>query len=343
MNIMNSTEVACKKHLMRPKESIKIRPNEPLRIRCPYTTVANTADQQSTDTADVPGDPDVASCLSPRSPSRGSSISSHYRPKTPCSWSSCGSRHRGGRVQSSPDPTRYSIPPSRPSDKWNSDAAGGKFLTSSIYLAIFLCILGGACFLMLRMKSDAESCKICDEKVLPEQHTAQTKRSPEYSKADYASDEHGAYIELHDTYAYLNKESFVPSDLLRLPSVDKMAPDTILKDNEECFAMQGHTGTFIIHLSRPIVVQAVTLVHNREECDTAPKDFIIYGIKDPKEKVQVHLGQFQYENRGKAAQKFVIPRFDEIKYIGFKIVSNWGNPRYTCIYKIKVHGEPEDW
>uniref|UniRef100_A0A8D9BQN2 SUN domain-containing protein 3 n=1 Tax=Cacopsylla melanoneura TaxID=428564 RepID=A0A8D9BQN2_9HEMI len=241
---------------------------------------------------------------------------------------------------------------SRSSDESRNDPAGDSWDSSKeksflslhfVYIVVILAVLGYVCFFMLKMKNEvAESCKICDERVLLDPHiVSQVKKIPRYNdKIDYASDEYGAVIELHDTYYF--KDSFGVGDLLRLPDVNEVSPNAMLKDNDECFAMRGHTGTFFIRLSRPIVVQSVTLVHNKEECDAAPKEFIIYGVKDPKEKVQVSLGRFQYENRGKLAQKFIIPRFAEIGYIGMKIVSNWGNKQYTCITKIKVHGEPQD-
>lgn len=207
-----------------------------------------------------------------------------------------------------------------------------------LYTAVCCGLLGLTLFLLLR--SGPQECHICNE-VVTEARDIPPKKLSFADKIDFASDANGACIELHDTYHYIKREAFAAGDLLRLPAVAKVAPDVMLKDDDTCFAMQGHTGTFMIRLSRPIVVSSVTLVHNKEECDAAPKEFIVYGVKDPKEKVPVSLGRFQYENRGQLAQKFAVPSFDEVGFVGLKIVSNWGNKDYTCVTKIKVHGEPQ--
>nr|KAF6423964.1 Sad1 and UNC84 domain containing 5 [Rousettus aegyptiacus] len=72
--------------------------------------------------------------------------------------------------------------------------------------------------------------------------------------------------------------------------------------------------------------------------DTAPKDFVIYGMEgSPREEVFLGAFQFQPENiiQTFQLQNQPIRNFGAVKV---KISSNWGNPRFTCLYRVRVHG-----
>ncbi|CAN0452826.1 unnamed protein product, partial [Ectocarpus sp. 12 AP-2014] len=36
------------------------------------------------------------------------------------------------------------------------------------------------------------------------------------------------------------------------------------------------------------------------------------------------------------------PRGVQFDLIQFKILSNWGNPDYTCLYRLRVHGRERE-
>lgn len=335
---MNKAAASCKKHSKPRREPEKVAKPSPTTV---YVPRSNCCPIEVCD----------LSCCGDTASTASSSNQSDC-----CDFSVCGSRVPVDESYQSDPRRRHSTPveDDYPSDsrysssKYNpsslDDPKGEPFVsTQVVYITIFLFVLGMLLLILKVLLTDnTDSCHICDETVLPaELHRVEKLESLKKYVVDYASEEHGACVESHDTYHYIKRGSFAATDLLRLPSVDSVSPDTILKENDECFAMQGHTGTFLIRLARPIVVDAVTLVHNKAECDAAPRDFKIFGVHAQKDEPQVNLGGFRYENRGRSAQKFVVPKFHEFAYVGLNIMTNWGNRDYTCIYKIKVHGEPE--
>lgn len=245
----------------------------------------------------------------------------HSRDTSPCpSRSDNSSRH------SSPGPYP---PPNDTEDK-------SKLSCYMMYVAILVCVVAMSCFYFMRipLESQSESCKICDDEM------SQPQLVRKGNGINYASESNGAHVALHDTVHYMHRD-FSFGDLLHLPRVDIASPDTMLQDNKECYMLQGHVGTFIIHLSRPIIIDDVILQHNKPECDAAPKEFIIYALKNIQDKVQTSLGRFKYDNRGSLAQKFILPRYNEVGYVGIKIMSNWGNKDHTSICKVQVHGKPK--
>ncbi|MBZ3883672.1 SUN domain-containing protein 5 [Sciurus carolinensis] len=111
-----------------------------------------------------------------------------------------------------------------------------------------------------------------------------------------------------------------------------------------CWAFAGDRGQVTIRLAQKVYLSNLTLQHipktiSLSGClDTAPKDFVIYGMESsPREEVFLGAFQFQPEN---TIQMFPLqnqpPRaFGAVKV---KISSNWGNPRFTCLYRVRVHG-----
>ncbi|KAK2525022.1 hypothetical protein Q9233_009069 [Columba guinea] len=52
------------------------------------------------------------------------------------------------------------------------------------------------------------------------------------------------------------------------------------------------------------------------------------------------LGTFMYNVAKEPIQTFplkALPR--AFSYVKFLVKSNWGNPKYTCIYRVRVHGK----
>uniref|UniRef100_G5E798 Sad1 and UNC84 domain containing 5 n=1 Tax=Loxodonta africana TaxID=9785 RepID=G5E798_LOXAF len=124
-------------------------------------------------------------------------------------------------------------------------------------------------------------------------------------------------------------------------------PDVILQPNMtpgNCWAFAGDRGQVTIRLAQKIYLSNLTLQHIPKtislsgSLDTAPKDFVIYGMEGtPKEEVFLGAFQFQPEN---IIQMFPLQNqparpFGAVKV---KISSNWGNPRFTCLYRVRIHG-----
>ncbi|NXU48610.1 SUN2 protein, partial [Turnix velox] len=116
-----------------------------------------------------------------------------------------------------------------------------------------------------------------------------------------------------------------------------------------CWAFRGSLGFAVIRLASVIRPTAVTLEHIPKALSpqgtipSAPKDFAVYGLKEESEEEGLLLGQFTYNHDGNAIQTFFLEGDDVGTYqlVELRVLSNWGHPEYTCIYRFRVHGEPE--
>uniref|UniRef100_A0A8C8BC72 SUN domain-containing protein n=1 Tax=Otus sunia TaxID=257818 RepID=A0A8C8BC72_9STRI len=126
-------------------------------------------------------------------------------------------------------------------------------------------------------------------------------------------------------------------------------PDVILQPDVSpgnCWSFQGHQGQVVIRLPARVHPTAITLQHiykemSPSERDTsAPRDVAVFGV-DTDGKEEVLLVTFTYNVTTEAIQTFPLknapfPRaFSRVKFF---VKSNWGNPLYTCIYRVRVHG-----
>ncbi|XP_037349163.1 SUN domain-containing protein 3 isoform X3 [Talpa occidentalis] len=75
-----------------------------------------------------------------------------------------------------------------------------------------------------------------------------------------------------------------------------------------------------------------------------PPDIILQGILKQCEGEEIFLGQFIYNKKGITVQTFTIQHevSESLVCVKLKILSNWGHPKYTCLYRFRVHGTPGD-
>ncbi|NXT74379.1 SUN2 protein, partial [Zapornia atra] len=114
-----------------------------------------------------------------------------------------------------------------------------------------------------------------------------------------------------------------------------------------CWAFRGSQGFAVIRLSGVIRPTAVTLEHIPKALSpqgtipSAPKDFAVYGLKEEGEEEGLLLGQFTYNHDGDPIQTFYLEGDSVSTYqlVELRVLSNWGHPEYTCIYRFRVHGE----
>ncbi|NXF02592.1 SUN2 protein, partial [Smithornis capensis] len=114
-----------------------------------------------------------------------------------------------------------------------------------------------------------------------------------------------------------------------------------------CWAFRGSQGFAVIRLSSVIRPTAVTLEHIPKALSpqgtipSAPKDFTVYGLKEEGEEEGLLLGQFTYNHDGDPIQTFYLEGDSVGTYqlVELRVLSNWGHPEYTCIYRFRVHGE----
>ncbi|NWS82222.1 SUN5 protein, partial [Toxostoma redivivum] len=125
-----------------------------------------------------------------------------------------------------------------------------------------------------------------------------------------------------------------------------------------CWAFKGHQGQVVIRLPARVYLTAITVQHITKEASpsgtviSAPKDIAVFvSLLGPSagdvalggdREEETLLGMFTYNVEKDAMQTFplknmLLPRaFSHVKLL---VKSNWGNPWYTCIYRVKVHGK----
>ncbi|POG65875.1 hypothetical protein GLOIN_2v1461927 [Rhizophagus irregularis DAOM 181602=DAOM 197198] len=145
------------------------------------------------------------------------------------------------------------------------------------------------------------------------------------------------------------------------PPVTAISHDTNVG---QCWPLSGQEGQLAIFLDRKVFVTAVTYDHISKDIATddvlsAPKDFEVWGIIDDgtvkidtngelhlgSSPRHLYLGKFTYDINGLPIQTFEVPdhilKYNKpIRAIIMKIISNWGKPEYTCLYRFRVHGDP---
>ncbi|KAJ8926960.1 hypothetical protein NQ314_020631 [Rhamnusium bicolor] len=105
-----------------------------------------------------------------------------------------------------------------------------------------------------------------------------------------------------------------------------------------CWAVKGTSGGAIIKLLGKVQIDAVSLEHISKnlsptgEVTSGPKNFSVWGLKHPKDRGQP-LGEFSYDIKGPLVQTFAIPNSNFYEFVEFRVLTNHGNPDFTCIYR----------
>ncbi|NWV23349.1 SPAG4 protein, partial [Origma solitaria] len=123
-----------------------------------------------------------------------------------------------------------------------------------------------------------------------------------------------------------------------------------------CWPFKGNQGQVVIRLPVRVHLTAITVQHITKEASpsgtiiSAPKDIAVFvsllgtcgGDLALEGKEETLLGMFTYDVEKWPVQTFplknmLLPRaFSHVKLL---VKSNWGNPWYTCIYRVQVHGK----
>lgn len=167
---------------------------------------------------------------------------------------------------------------------------------------------------------------------------------------DYAHQSAGASIvSTGNTKSYKSPQGF---SLLGFPICTGTSnAEVILQKSSkagDCWAIEGAEGKAVIRLSSILHIENVSLEHIHKniaplrDTSSAPKKFSLWGLESEKSEDNKHLfGIFDYNNNGPAVQTFAVQQAGLRPYriVEFQVHSNHGNPNYTCIYKIQVHGK----
>ncbi|CAG8435504.1 5752_t:CDS:2 [Diversispora eburnea] len=95
----------------------------------------------------------------------------------------------------------------------------------------------------------------------------------------------------------------------------------------ECWCFNATRGQIAIRLSRSIVITHITYTHIGKEVAIDPINFNLF------------LGKYEYDLEKRPTQSFQIPENHRIRAILMKILNNHENPKFTCLYRLQVHGD----
>ncbi|XP_036608936.1 sperm-associated antigen 4 protein [Trichosurus vulpecula] len=167
-------------------------------------------------------------------------------------------------------------------------------------------------------------------------------------KPDYALSSVGASIDLdktshdyedRDTAYFWNRFSFW----------NYAKPPTIILEPDvfpgNCWAFQGSKGQVVIRLPGQVQLSDITLQHpppsvaHTGGASSAPKDFAVYGLQGD-DKTEILLGKFTFEVEKSEIQTFHLKNEPPMAFpkVKIQILSNWGHPRFTCLYRVRAHG-----
>ncbi|XP_048195356.1 SUN domain-containing protein 3 isoform X2 [Perognathus longimembris pacificus] len=201
---------------------------------------------------------------------------------------------------------------------------------------------------------EEESPEVLDEEMSNLVHYVLKKlREDQVQMADYALKSAGAsIIEERTSESYKNSKAKLYWHGIGFLNYE-MPPDTILQPDVhpgKCWAFAGSHGHTLIKLARKIIPTAVTMEHISERVSpsgnisSAPKEFSVYGITKKCDGEEIFLGQFIYNKTENTVQTFELEHEapESLLCVKLKILSNWGHPQYTCLYRFRVHGIPNE-
>ncbi|XP_077625394.1 sperm-associated antigen 4 protein isoform X1 [Crocuta crocuta] len=167
-------------------------------------------------------------------------------------------------------------------------------------------------------------------------------------KPDYALSSVGASIDLEKTshdYEVANTAYFWN----RFSFWNYARPPTVILEPGvfpgNCWAFEGDQGQVVIRLPGRVQLSDITLQHpppsvaHTGGANSAPRDFAVYGLQVDDE-TEVFLGKFTFDVEKSEIQTFHLQNdppaaFPKVK---IQILSNWGHPRFTCLYRVRAHG-----
>jgi SUN domain-containing protein 1/2 len=188
-----------------------------------------------------------------------------------------------------------------------------------------------------------------------EKHSADGMGRPDYALASG-----GGKVTEHSEGYFLGRGSIWSSPVRSLfPGAPKKhwLANKILEPSfgepGQCLPLSGSNVYVEISLRTAIIPDAVTLEHVSKtagyDVKSAPKEFQIFGWQETKAQDRVLpavipklLGDFMYDVEGPSMQTFELPADNVggelINMIRIQVLSNHGNPRHTCLYRLRVHG-----
>lgn len=166
---------------------------------------------------------------------------------------------------------------------------------------------------------------------------------------DYALENAGGKVVAHsDTYDLSKSRVTLMGIQLPIP-VSRLSPFAVIQPSVypgDCWCFGGQKGFTVIKLSHNILIDSITLQHVPKALSphgtaaSAPKNFKVYAQNSADEENSVLLGSFTYKLKcDNPIQSYSVGGLKEpYRFVKFEFESNYGNPPYTCVYRLRVHG-----
>nr|XP_021183180.2 uncharacterized protein LOC110371323 [Helicoverpa armigera] len=124
------------------------------------------------------------------------------------------------------------------------------------------------------------------------------------------------------------------------------SPDTVLALRRptlsDCWPFIGSYGEIIIRLPQSQRVRYVTVEHiHPDTARSAPKHFLIYGTLANNTWLKIADGQYRAEGPAKQYYPLAYSHVEWTSLV-FRVLSNQGNSKYTCIYRIHLYGKVDN-
>lgn len=171
----------------------------------------------------------------------------------------------------------------------------------------------------------------------------------ETGKADFALQANGGKIVETRCDEYIGE----PVQVVRIFGIPitelSRKPETMIQPGRlpgQCFPFRGSQANITIRLASVIEPTEFVLEHMPKKLSTsgkiisAPKNFSVHALENETDTVGIFLGEYFYNAEDDSAIQFFQPKnnVSNVEYIQLRVLSNWGNPDYTCLYRFRVHG-----
>uniref|UniRef100_A0A8C4R024 SUN domain-containing protein n=3 Tax=Eptatretus burgeri TaxID=7764 RepID=A0A8C4R024_EPTBU len=174
-------------------------------------------------------------------------------------------------------------------------------------------------------------------------HALKTFSEDKTGKFDFALESAGgAVINVRCSESYTSKAAII--SLFGIPLMyQSQSPRVIIQPDMNpgnCWAFKGTHGFAVIRLSASVELTEFVMEHVPRtlspsgRIDSAPREFSVFGLQDENDEGGHLLGKYTFQEDDESLQTFPVQvsNIPPYEIIELRILSNWGNPEYTCLY-----------
>jgi SUN domain-containing protein 1/2 len=189
--------------------------------------------------------------------------------------------------------------------------------------------------IMEQVKKEVKKIKILERKVVKDMIQQVLRKD---SRVDYALKSRGAkIIEASRDYKSGFKSYWLKFLFPNVKKESRNKADEVLEASKrpgECWAMDGDNGFVDIGLSQSIIPESVVVqyasLQELKNFNSAPKWIQVFSQN-------ILIGNGTFDPRVETANILNLKKVSNpVGSLRVHVLSNWGNPNYTCIYKIQI-------